>query len=345
MQPINRHSRDNCCHGASDAFAPIETIRAASRMCGIAAVAALIAIATAASAQPPTPYPPPQSPQSCAPITKAGFYELETSLTATAPGDCIVIKAANVTLNLNNNSITGHGGSGGIRRTAGADAITSGGGAGIHVMPGAANAFIEGNGAVISGFIEGIEIDAPNAFAEHFTVSTNGDAGVYLNAAKQAKISNFTADGNFNDGVRIFKGGMNLLQGFSSENNGRYGVWLEASSHNTIGGGGFYVQDNKIAGIYLGCWSVGPQGRACKPAMAPSNYNSIFDGGAYGASGGTENYGVAIDLGENFNKVAGVTSLYNSTDDVIDNNIDCAGNLWMSITDGTSIPPAPGCIP
>jgi len=344
MQPINRHSRDNRRRGTSGAFAPIEAIRAVSRLYGIAAVAASIAIATAASAQPPTPYPPPQSPQSCAPITKPGFYELETSLTATAPGDCIVIKAANVTLNLNNNSVTGYGGSTGIRGTVGAEAITSGSGAGIHVMPGAANAFIEGNGAVISRFIEGIEIDAPNAFAEHFTVSTNGDAGVYLNAAKQAKISNFTADGNFNDGVRIFKGGMNLLEGFTAENNGRYGVWLEASSRNTIGGG-FYVQDNAIAGIYLGCWSVGPKGAACKPALAPSSYNSIFDGGAYGASGGGEKYGIAVDLGDNFNKIAGVTSLYNSIDDVLDNNIDCAGNLWISITDGTSIPPAPGCIP
>jgi hypothetical protein len=339
MRPINRHSRDNCRRGASDAFAPIEAIRAASRLYGIAAVAASIAIASAASAQPPIPYPPSQS---CAPITKPGFYELETSLTATAPGDCIVIKAANVTLNLNNNSITGYGDSGAIRQTAGADAITSGSGAGIHVMPGAANAFIEGNGAVISHFIEGIEIDAPNAFAEHFTVSTNGDAGVYLNGAKQAKISNFTADGNFNDGVRIFKGGMNLLQGFTSENNGRYGVWLEASSRNTIGS--FYLQDDVSAGIYLGCWSVGPQGRACKPSMAPSSYNSIFDGGAYGASGGTENYGVAVDSGDNFNKVAGVTSLYNSTDDVLDNNTDCAGNLWIAIEYGTPNPPQT-CIP
>jgi hypothetical protein len=275
---------------------------------------------------------PPVNPiLACGSITKSGAYEVDRALTASATDDCIVISASNVTLNLNQLSITG-----------------AGGGAGIHVTRTAGNAFIEGGGATISGFVEGIEIDGPNAVVENFTVSNNGDAGVLLNGAKQAKVSNFAASGNYKDGVRLFKASMNVVQVFSAENNGRYGVWLNASSRNTIGGG-FNVQDNAAAGIYLGCWGDGPNGQACTPRMAPSLYNYIFNGGAYATSGGQQRYGIAIDLADNFNKIANVTSRYNTSSvspyyDVVDQNPDCGNNLWMSVEYGTTLPP-PACAP
>lgn len=292
--------------------------------------AALMLVVSAPFAGASFAQPPISSITSCDSITKSGAYQLDAPVSVATSGNCIVIAAPNVTLNLNQHGITG-----------------AGGGIGIHAMRTAANVFIEGGGAAISNFVYGIEIDSANAVAENFMVSGNGEAGVYLNGARQAKISNFTANGNFHDGVRLFKASMNVVQGFYAENNSRYGVWLEASSRNTIGGG-FDVQDNAIAGIYLGCWSDGPQGQACKPRVAPSSYNSIFDGGAYATSGGEQRYGIAVDLADNFNKVANVTSLYNTSADVpyydiIDENPDCGNNLWISIIYGTPHP-APDCI-
>lgn len=290
-------------------------------------------IALAASASKAFAQPPISSVISCQTLAKSGAYELDNAITAGAAGDCIVISAPNVTLNLDQFGITGAGGR-----------------AGIHVMRTAANVFIEGGGATISGFVAGIEIDAPNAIAENFTVSNNGE-GVLLNGAKQAKLSNFSANGNQSDGVKLFKASMNVLQGFYAENNGRYGVWLIASSRNTIGGGGagFDTCDNSVAGIYLGCWSDGPHGRACKPRMAPSEHNYVFDGAAYATSGGEQRYGIAIDLADNFNKIANVISKDNTSTvqpyyDVVDQNPDCGGNLWISVEYGTT-PPPPACAP
>jgi hypothetical protein len=288
------------------------------RLCAALMLVASAAIASSAFAQPQI-----NSVISCQSISKSGFYELDQAISPSTPSDCIVITAPNVTLNLNQEEISG-----------------AGGGTGIHVMRTAANVFIEGGGATISNFIEGIEIDAANAVAENFTVSGNGDAGVYLNGAKQAKVSNFTANGNNKDGVRLFKASMNVIQGFSAANNGRYGVWLMASSRNTIDLGDLYIQDNSIAGIYLGCWSAGPNGQACKPKVAPSSYNSIFDGYTDGASGG-QNYGIAIDLGDNFNKVAHMSAIGNTDADVVDYNTECGNNLWISVEYAKPSSPSP----
>jgi parallel beta-helix repeat protein len=283
-----------------------------------------IAFAVMAVASAPFAQPSFTSITACGPISKSGAYQLDKPISASTPGDCIVIKAPNVTLNLNQNGIAGP--------------LT---GVGIHVMRTAANVFIEGGGATISNFLEGVEIDSANAVVENFTAFNNGDAGVYLNGARLAKLSNFTANGNFNDGVRLSRASMNVVQGFYAENNGRYGIWLAASSRNTIDIGESDIDNNVTAGIYLGCSNTGPMGQPCKPALPPSSYNSIFDGYA---SGGSQGYGIAIDLGDNFNKIARITAAGNATADVMDENTDCGDNLWISIVYGTPYP-APDCIP
>ena len=124
----------------------------------------------------------------CGKITKAGLYELDSDLIASSPsaGDCLVITASNVSLNLNHFDLLG---------------ATSA--VGIHVMKTAARVFIEGNGSTIQTFGVGIQIDAPDALADNFTVLSNTDAGVVLNIVQQADLSNFSATNNKNDGVRI----------------------------------------------------------------------------------------------------------------------------------------------
>jgi hypothetical protein len=245
-----------------------------------ACLAFILIASSSALAQPPTiPI------INCGTITKAGVYEVDAMLTSPG-GDCLIIRATNVTVNLNRQIITGQGS-----------------GAGVHVLSSAASAFIEGDYARIVGFSVGVEIDGANALAENFTAVNNNLAGVYLKGARQGRVSNFNSDNNW-DGVRVWQGTGNSLQSFGAYHNNHYGVWLWSTNHNSIGG--FDLLDNTVAGIYAGCWNVGPQNAPCKPASAPSTYNIIYGGLARGGSGG-EAYGVAIDLGNNYNKI---TSTY-----------------------------------
>jgi len=253
---------------------------------------------------------PPIAVTTCQKITKPGLYEIDNILIASssAAGDCIVITASNVSLNLNGFDILG---------------ATSA--VGIHVMKTAAKAVIEGNGSIIQTFGVGIQIDAAGALADNFTVTKNTDAGVLINHAQQAELSNFAATDNRNDGVRIVSGGFNGLQMPSISGNGRYGVWVEGSSNNSVGN--FDISKNALAGIYLGCSQAGPHA-ACSRGVGPSNYNHLFSGTI--KDSGVQQYGVAIDLGDNFNRVVNVYAWLDSQVDLLDENPDCAKNDWFA---------------
>jgi len=289
-----------------------------------ARLAALLAAAPtlipAASAQPPTAI------TACGKITKAGLYEVDSDLIASSPsaGDCIVITAANVSLNLNRYSLRG---------------ATSA--VGVHVMKTAAKAFIEGNGATIETFGTGLEIDAPGALADNFIVLSNTDAGIVLNHVQQADLSNFSATDNLNDGVRIEGGGYNVLQMPTITGNGRFGVWIQSSSHNSVGN--FAVESNTLAGIYVGCSVAGPHGLCARGATAPSDYNYLFSGVAGIFDSGFQDYGVAIDLGDNFNRVVNIAAAQNDKFDLFDVNLDCASNYWFAEAEFGAVQPS-NCI-
>jgi len=244
----------------------------------------------------------------CGTISKSAVYEVDALLTSPA-GDCLIIRAPNVTVNLNRQIITGQGS-----------------GASVQVLASGANAFIEGDDATISGFSVGIQIDATTVLAENFSAVNNNLAGVYLKGAKLAKVSNFNSDSNW-DGVRVAQGTGNTLQSFGAYRNNHYGVWLLGTNHNSVGG--FDLLDNAIAGIYAGCWNIGPQNAPCKPAVAPSGYNIIFGGYARGGNDGEE-YGIAIDLGNNNNRVTSTYGSGNIQFDFLDENEACGNNLWFA---------------
>jgi hypothetical protein len=248
----------------------------------------------------------------CGKIKKAGLYELDSDLVASEPasGDCLVITAANVSLNLNHFDLYG----------ATADV-------GIHVMKSAARAFIEGSGSTIETFGVGIQIDATGALVDNFTVLSNTDAGVFLNHVTQADLSNFVSVDNKNDGVRINGGSSNVLQMPTIQSNGRYGVWVLSSSHNSIGN--FIVQDNSLVGIYIGCSMAGPKG-TCIRGSAASSYNYMFSGVAGIFSSGVQQYGVAIGLGDKFNRVVNVQAQQNYVFDLLDMNSDCGSDYWFA---------------
>ena len=289
------------------------------------AIALLMLIAPRLYAQPPIAI------SSCETISKGGLYEVNGALVADG-GDCLVISGANVILYLNGFSISG-----------------GGSGVGVHVLSSAPNAFIEGHEAMISNFAAGLEIDGSKDLAENFNAAHNTDAGVLLNNAKQAKLSNFTADWNDGDGVRLYKGSYNTVAGsIDASDNARYGIWLYGSSHNSIGG--FQVINNAVAGAYLGCSTTGPgaNGIECSPKSLVSKNNSLFSG-VLGASGfGLQPYGVVIDLGGNSNRVTNMNgNAFETSGDLVDENPNCGTNDWFGEGEiFVTVPPSPGgCIP
>ena len=72
--------------------------------------------------------------------------------------------------------------------------------------------------------------------------------------------------------------------------------------------------------------------------MAPSSYNIILGGYARGGYGGEE-YGIAIDLGNNNNRVTSTYGSGNIQFDFLDENEACGNNLWFAqIRIGTASP-------
>lgn len=263
----------------------------------------------------------------CGRIARPGYYKVDNALVAQAdPGDCIQISAPNVSLNLNGYSVSG---------------ANAGVGVGVQVMPTAANAFIEGGSATISGFFDGVEIGGVGAIAENFNAENNSDAGVLLNRARLANVANFIASNNRFDGVRFAESVQSVVQSFAASGNNRYGVWLVGSSHDAVSA--FTVSDNIIAGVYLGCSFDGPGGTC--PRFAPkSNFNVIFAGVASTSeSVPSQDYGVAIDLGDISNRVADITAQWNSTYDIYDANQVCGKNAWFAWTAIKPQVPEGGC--
>ncbi len=275
---------------------------------------------------PPLPLIVSTSITECGRITHPGYYEVDSPLTAGSdPADCIQISAANVLLNLNGQTITG------VKA-----------GSGVHAMRSGAQAYIEGGGATIADFMDGVEIDGVGANAENFIASDNFDAGVLLNHARLATVSNFavniTSGGAGLDGVRLDGAAQNSIESFSASHLNRFGVWLLGSSHNSISG--FTITYNGIAGIYLGCSMTGPDG-SCKPASPKSMFNAVFNGVSSDNSSGQAGYGVAADVGDISNRFSNITAKENATDDVFDANDVCGKNAWFALTFGSSQVPAP----
>ena len=294
-------------------------------------------------------------------IKSEGTYILSNSLTLSTPGDCIHISASNVTLDLGGFTITGQ---------PGQSSTLSG--IGIWILPGTSGVSVIGTGSTstsanaISQFQIGIEVDganaavedveadynqagikfnAPGAFGSNLTAQFNEKNGIAaLPSAVAPYLTNLFADANQGSGVKLngTKGG--FLAVVEASSNAGYGVWLSGASYNTLAD--FTLSKNTWAGVYLGCYKYGELGKACPAGSHQSSDNIITsvstDPSNVSAGVGTPSYGIAINVGNSYNRVIGVTASNSPTDDAIDENANCGTDLWLNNTFTLKSPT--GCI-
>jgi parallel beta-helix repeat protein len=288
-------------------------------------------------------------------ITAPGTYTLTGASPMNSTDTCIDIAASNVTLDGNSKIINGPGSSSAtfgvlVEDTANkvilVDLTAEHFGQGVHVNgPNAStdnvtttfnkkgivvngkNAFLIEEGSISDG-LAGIQVNpaATNFVMVDGGVQGAGGAGIFLNGANGAFISNAVAEGD-----------------------GTFGIWLKSASDNVIVG--FIAEDNAIAGIYLGCNPNGLSGQPCPAGEAYSNGNSLT-GSAYAgpgvsgensvvsntASTAHQHFGVAVDLGNLHNHFTGITGTGNTLEDAADGN-GCGSNRWFGNDFTHSSPP------
>jgi parallel beta-helix repeat protein len=225
----------------------------------------------------------------CGNLTQeGGFYVVQNAL-STASGDCLVISASDVTLNLNGKNIT--------------STSNPKSGAGIHVKrkdgdgDNVTGVFIEGGffpggvNPMIRGFAAGIENEADGTVGDDVNVFGNID-GLLIKGAKGSNFSDFNAGGTGADanvnGVHILGGEQNTIGTFSSaENNTNSGVWIERSDRNIISTNGKFNSNGNY-----GVWVDLSSGNTVSASSVSSN-------GSYGvwvdSSSGNQSYGFFAD--------------------------------------------------
>jgi hypothetical protein len=185
------------------------------RLVSLAALAGLASTLAAAA---------PQAIATCQMINQPGSYVVDKNLTAA--GDCIVIAADFVTLDLDGFVITGNGKSG----------------AGVSELRGQPFRGITVRNGTITGFAQAILLTkSTGATVERIHATANADHAISL--GDMATVRSSVAIANGHDGIRVGQRG--LVTGSNSEENGGAGIRVDMGG-NVIGN---TVGRNKISGI------------------------------------------------------------------------------------------------
>jgi Periplasmic copper-binding protein (NosD) len=226
------------------------------------------------------------------------------------------------------------------------------------------------NGPGALGFLIGAETNLKNgiiltaaasgSFMANLEAFTNSKNGIVLNGTTGVTLEEALAAQNSKNGIVLNRTTGAALFIVASVGNGGYGLWLKSSSFNSVDGG--VLEENTIAGAYLGCHAGGPSSAAC--SVPPSNgntlagfLNSLEVGSDCHSPPLPQEYGIAIDKGNRKNHVIFVTTDTNTScstpGDTVDDGYDgngagCAGNFWSSnkfpLVNHTAIPAHPFCI-
>jgi Periplasmic copper-binding protein (NosD) len=279
-------------------------------------------------------------------IDAPGRYTVAAPLTGASGRDCIVVDTHHVVLDLNGEQISGPGDFAEI---------------GIHVEPQAHHIRIKGQGAAISGFAAGLEIDkARNVFADHLVTHDNGD-GVCLYRTRLVHLSHCRSSSNFNSGAVLSGGSDNTLEDVTATGNCE-GISFDSSSHNRIAS--FSVESNILNGIRVGknivfgeepgceqharagsglsgeslatvCVCFGVPSLACVECgcTGPAAVGNLLTGGRARDNGV---YGIELGAGSHSNAAKGNAAIDNSKRDLFDSNLDCDNDRWQRDTFVTS---------
>jgi hypothetical protein len=255
----------------------------------------------------------------CKTIKSSGVYYLTKDITATA-GDCLIVKAKDVTLTMNGHTVHG-----------------SGAGIGVHVLQSAAN-FKALNAGGIENFANGILVEADGATIKGFGSNNNTDAGVFVDGARGVDLGDAGVGDNGKYGIHLRNASRLLAHNYGAGSNGTYGVFVEHSNDNVFTD--FATGNlgaNGIAGFYVGCSTTGPSANCTD---IPSRRNVV----AHAAGALNTQYGWAIDVGSTDNVFANLNGSGNGVFDMYEGNAGpkCGGNIWIFDVPGTSN--NPGCL-
>ena len=272
--------------------------------------------------------------RSCVCIIDApGKYSVGAPLVGSSGADCIAITAHHVTLDLQGNPITGPGAPENFR-------------SGIHVRRHAHHVTIEGDGAAISRFASGIEIDGANVTARNLSADDNSTGVLIVGSisgthtcacglfplcpppASHNSIEKGEASNNGTRGVLVSGGSENTVERVEANNNGYAGICVFLGNRNRIAN--FTADSNGCYGVdvsHLFC----PE-QQCIPPLPPAKHNSIEKGEA--SNNGA--YGIDLARGSHRTRVTGNTTSANGTDDLFDVNSHCDHDQWKGNTFATS---------
>jgi hypothetical protein len=222
------------------------------------------------------------------------------------------------------------------------DVDLASGGNGLTVTSSKSNTFSDFDAYRDSG--NGVEIDNSkgNNFKDFGADSDSGN-GVVINHSKNIAVSGFETDGAGQSGVVVSASTNIRVVDGDAYDNGVYGVQLQNSNKSLLAY--LFAYGDAQTGVYVGCAvKNGPTASGCS-SIGPSNsnrVNAIYAGYDTGANL-TENYGVAVDLGDSKNLLTGLTITGATTDDAIDENSGCDSNSWFNVG-ATTVSPS-SCIP
>ena len=245
----------------------------------------------------------PISISTCRAFTAAHVYMLTKSVGKS--GNCMVIEASNVVLNLNGFSLVGNG-------KFGHGVIILHGLTGVQVLNGQ-----------IRAWGTGVEDLGTGTRLQKLRIFNNTQFGVFLSGATNSMVLNNSFPGN--ESVSLYANGTTgaTVSNNSITGSGRYGVWVRESSHFTVASNG--VSQSGIVGIFVGCTKNGITKTLCgQPSTA-----GIITGNRIVLS---THLGIAIDTGNTHIHVSNNNVSLSGTFDLVDANPGCGTNTWAGDT-------------
>jgi Right handed beta helix region len=291
---------------------PKHAVAVASLASALTLVAGLGAGPALANTPMRTPAITPVPLSGCGPIAAPGTYALTVNPPPSA-GNCFVISAPHVTLDLAGHIVAGLGP-----------------GAGIAIAPGAVGAKVESTlpGATIGGFSTGIRDDADNSViaGPNLRVAGNLDNGVWVVGANGGAVDHLIATGNHHYGIHLQLSLGIVISADMVNGSGTYGIWVQTSEGTRVLNS--VVDGSRGAGIYLGCSGTGNlQNVSCGRPSDKSDIsaNTLVSNGDYGIAISDESLTNVVTT----NHVSG-----DIANDLQDENFHCVGaagtNIWSA---------------